>query len=156
MERHQVALVDIKEDAVEYKGKVYRYIVTLQDIFSRFLWLRPIERKKSSLVARELMTIYREHGPPKILQCDNGGEFKGDTRSMCKPIGVKIINNRAYHLQSQDKLERSHRYLRDKIQVDLRRLGENWVKNLPEYQSIINDDAKRELSGKSPFEIYIL
>ena len=48
-------------------------------------------------------------------------------------------------------MERSHRYLRDKIQVDLRKNGE---KNLPEYQSIINDDSKTELAWKSPFEVY--
>ena len=100
------------------------------------------------------MLLYREHRPPKILQCDNGGEFKGDTRNICKSIGIKIVNSRAYHPQSQGKVERSHRYLRDKIQVDLQKNGENWVKNLPEYQSIINDDSKRELAGKSPFEVY--
>ena len=26
------------------------------------------------------MRIYREHGPPKMLGYDNGGEFKGNTK----------------------------------------------------------------------------
>ena len=68
-------------------------------------------------------------------------------------LRLKIVNSGAYHPQSQGKVGRSHRYLRDKIQVDLRKNGENWVKNLPEYQSIINDDSKTELAGKSPFEV---
>ena len=32
--------------------------------------------------------------------------------------------------------------------------GANWVRNLPEYQSIMNDDVKQELGGRSPFQIY--
>ena len=100
------------------------------------------------------MKIYREHGPPEILQCDNRGEFRKDTKSLCKKIGVKIIISRAYHPQSQGKVERSHRTLRDKIRYDLLRAGTNWVKALPEYQSLLNDEVNEELCGKSPFEIY--
>ena len=154
MERHQIDLVSMKDQAIEYQGTVYRYILTVQDIFSRFLWLRPMSRKKSSVVAHELMTIYREHGPPKILQCDNGGEFKGNTTTVCKKIGIKVINSRAYHPQSQGKVERSHRTLRDKMRYDMLKEGTNWVKNLPKYQSIINDEVKQELAGRSPFQIY--
>lgn len=110
MERHQI----------DFEGVVYRYVMTLQDIFSRFLWLRPLIRKKSSSVAFELTRIYREHGPPKILQCDNGGEFKKYVMKAVQSVGVKIIRSRAYHPQSQRKVERSHRTLRDRIEYDLR------------------------------------
>ena len=155
MERHQIDLVDMKDEAVEFQGDVYRYILTVQDIFSRFMWMRPLQRKKSKAVSEELEKIYREHGPPKILQCDNGGEFKGNTRHVCKKIGIKIINSRAYHPQSQGKVERSHRTLREKIRYDiLQEKGSNWVERLPSYQSIMNDDVKNELGGRSPFEIY--
>ena len=154
MERHQIDLVDMKDEGVEYGGIVYRYILTLQDVFSRFLWLRPLSRKKSTVIAHELMKVYREHGPPKILQCDNGGEFKGNTKRACKDVGVKIVNSPAYHPQSQGKVERSHRTLRDKIRFDMLKEGANWVRNLPEYQSVMNDDVKQELGGRSPFQIY--
>ena len=75
-------------------------------------------------MAYELKKIYREHGAPKILQCDRGGEFKRDVVTACKKIGVKIKNSRAYHPQSQGKVERSHRMLRDKIRYDILRRGE--------------------------------
>ena len=74
--------------------------------------------------------------------------------SAVKHIGVKIINSRAYHPQSKGKVERSHPGLRDKIRYDILRKGANWVEALPEYQSIINDEVKAELGGKSPFQIY--
>ena len=154
MERHQIDLVDMKTEAVEFDGVIYRYILTLQDIFSRYLWLRPLSRKKSSAVASEISRIFREHGPPKILQCDNGGEFKKCVIAAANSVGVKIIRSRAYHPQSQGKVEWSHRTLRDRIQFDLRGHGCNWVKNLYKYQSALNDDVKRELGGRSPFEVY--
>ena len=51
-EQHQVDLVDMKRMQVEYKGKTYRYILSLMDLFSRFHWLVPLERKKSSFVKK--------------------------------------------------------------------------------------------------------
>ena len=151
MERHQVNLVDMINEEVEVNGKSYRYILTLQDIFSRYLWLRPLSRKSSSSVAFELKQIYREHGPPKILQCDRGGEFRRHVIKANQKIGVKIVNSRAYHPQSQGKVERSHRMLRDKIRYDILRRGSNWVENLSDYQGILNDEVKRELGGEKSF-----
>lgn len=76
MERHQIDLLDMKNEAVEFEGVVFRYILTVQNVFSRFMCLRPLKRKKSKAVSEELRKIYRNHCPPKILQCDNVGEFK--------------------------------------------------------------------------------
>ena len=53
-EQHQVDLVDMKGMQVEYKGKTYRYILSLVDLFSRFHGLAPLERKKSSFERKEL------------------------------------------------------------------------------------------------------
>ena len=81
---------------------------------------------------------------------------------MCKKIGVKVINSRASSSSKSGKSRaKPSKFctLRDKIRYDLLRagrdkLGKNWVKALPEYQSLLNDEVKEELCGKSPFEIY--
>ena len=54
------------------------------DIFSRFLFLRPLQTKETSEVAEHLLDIYIEHGPPEILQSDQGPEFKGVVRTVCE------------------------------------------------------------------------
>ena len=83
----------MKDEAVLYDKINYRSILTVQDVFSRYLWLRPLERKKSSIVAHELAKIYREHGPPQILQCDNGGrtilKVKARSSEAIEPSGRK-------------------------------------------------------------------
>ena len=40
--------------AVAYKGKPYKYILTLLNVFSRFQWLYPLESKHSSGVKKTL------------------------------------------------------------------------------------------------------
>ena len=57
-------------------GRTFQYILTVQDIFSRYIWLRPVTGKGSKQVAKELEELYSEVGQPKVLQCHNGGEFK--------------------------------------------------------------------------------
>ena len=56
-EQCQVDLVNMKGMQVDYKGKIYRYIFSLMDLFSRFHWLAPLERKKISFVNKELKGI---------------------------------------------------------------------------------------------------
>ena len=70
-ERHQMDLVDMKGEEVSANSREYRYIRTLQDVFSRFLWMRALEQRRSKSDAKELNRIYWEHSPPKILQCGN-------------------------------------------------------------------------------------
>ena len=150
-------LIDMKNMQVEYKGKTYRYILSLMDLFSRFHWLAPLERKKSSLVKKELQRIYSVHGKPERLQSDNGREFKKEVKSYCVKNKIKMIKCRPYHPQSQGKVERSHRVLRRKIYYDLmkqKKTGVNWVKCLPDYMKCLNHDKREELSWKSAFEIY--
>ena len=104
------------------------------DVFSRFIWLRPLKSK----------------------QGDQGSQFKEDVKRLCRKMQVKMIHSRPYHPQSQGKVrvERSHHALRSKMEYDLLKMGKkglNWAKALPEYQNILNEDPKEVLQYKSPF-----
>ena len=53
---------------------------------------RPLRTKKACDVAEMIADIYKV-GPlkyPKIFQCDNGSEFKGEVTKMLEKNGVKI------------------------------------------------------------------
>ena len=72
-------------------------------------------------------------------------------------MNIKLIYSRPRHPQSQGKVERCHRSLRSKIEYDLNKMGKygvNWVKQLPLYQNILNNDPKEVIADKTPFEIY--
>ena len=46
----------------------YKYMMSVIDIFSSFLFLRPLQTKESSEVAEHLLDIYMEHGPQKFCK----------------------------------------------------------------------------------------
>ena len=155
--RHQIDLVDMTGWKVTHGRSIYKYILTVQDVFSRYVWLKPLKGKSSRVIAQRLADIYMEHGPPKVLQHDQGCEFKGAVKRLMQTMRVKVIQSSPYHPQSQGKVERMHRALRKKLLYDLihmKRQGVNWVSQLPKYAQVLNEDPKRPLGWMTPFEVY--
>ena len=90
-DQHQIDLINMKNMAVVYKGKTYKYILSLLDVFSRFPCLYPLESKHSSGIKKKLKKIYSVHGLPQKLQSDNGGEFKKHVKEFCTTHKVKMV-----------------------------------------------------------------
>ena len=79
---HQVDLLYMPSDTL-YRSK-YKYILAGIDVASRYKVARPLRTKQARDVAEIIADIYKV-GPlkyPKIFQCDNGSEFKGDVTKM--------------------------------------------------------------------------
>ena len=73
-------------------GNKYKYILARIDVASRYKVARPLRTKQACDVAEMIADIYKV-GPltyPKIFQCDNGSEFKGDVIKMLEKNEVKI------------------------------------------------------------------
>ena len=90
-ERCQVDLIDMRSDQVRFHGQSFRYILSITDTFSRFLFLRPTAKKTSVNVASALTRVFAEHGNPSIIQCDQGTEFKGKVEELLRRINVRVI-----------------------------------------------------------------
>ncbi|XP_048236369.1 uncharacterized protein LOC124117280 [Haliotis rufescens] len=157
MGRHQVDLVGLTGMPAENDGETFIYILSVIDVFTRFLWLRPLSNKRACSVALELHKIYFEYGwaNPRILQCDQGSEFKGAVNQLCIEMGTKIVRSRAHHPQSQGKSERSHRDWKSHLEFDHSKHGDgesfNWVEKLPAYARIHNESIHSAL-GCSPYK----
>ena len=157
MERHQIDIVDLTAIAVTIDDKEYKYVLSIIDVFSRFLWLRALTNKNSNTVAMELYKIYIEYGPPKIIQSDQGSEFKGNVKELCNLLKTKMIYSRSHHPQSQGKDERSHQTWKKKIHQDLMNTQNegicDWVTGLPALQRTYNEGVHRSL-GITPYECF--
>ena len=94
-------------------------VLSVMDVFSRYLWLKPLTSKESSEVARALLDIYIEHGPPTIIQHDRGGEFRRSISKLIQKLSVRVIMSAPYHPETQGKVERSHRSFRIMLKFDL-------------------------------------
>ena len=69
-ERNQIDLVNMSSIAITIEDKTYKYILSVIDIFSRYLHLRSLESKDSYGIAQALVEIYNDHGTPEIIQSD--------------------------------------------------------------------------------------
>ena len=73
-------------------GNKYKYIPAGIDAASRFKVARLLRTKQARDVAEMIADIYKV-GPlkyPKIFQCDNGSEFKGEVTKMLAQQKVRI------------------------------------------------------------------
>ena len=89
-EMHQFDLFFMPLDSL--CGSKYEYILAGIDAASRYKVTRPLRMKQARDVAEMIADIYKV-GPftyPKIFQCDNGSEFKGDATKMLEKNEVKI------------------------------------------------------------------
>ena len=87
---HQFDLLYMPLDTLY--GNKYKYILAGVDAPSRFKVARTLKTKQVRDVAKMIADIYKV-GPltyPKIFQCDNGSEFKGDVTKMLEKNEVKI------------------------------------------------------------------
>ncbi|XP_062566093.1 uncharacterized protein LOC134228451 [Saccostrea cucullata] len=137
-----------------YNGVEYKYILSVLDVFSRYVWLRPLNSKESTEIADALESIYESEGPPKIIQCDNGREFHGSVTRLTEVLGCQIIKSRPYYPQSQGKIESSHKSWKSKLKYDLLKTSDsNWVRDLSKYAMLRNEEYHSSLKA-SPFYVY--
>ena len=72
-------------------GDTYKYFMSVIDIFSRFVFLSPLQTKESAEVAEHLLDIYNEHGPPR-----NSPERPRNRVGRCASPNVPMMKNAAY------------------------------------------------------------
>ena len=87
---HQFDLLYIPSNLL-YRDK-YKYILSRIDVASRYNVARPLRTKQAADVAAMIADIYKV-GPltyPKIFQCDNGSELKGEVTKLLQKHEVAI------------------------------------------------------------------
>ena len=87
---HQFDLLYMPSDSLY--GSKYKYVLAGIDAASRYKVARPLRIKQVRHVAEMIADIYKV-GPlkyPKIFQCDNGSEFKGDVTKMLEKNALRF------------------------------------------------------------------
>ncbi|CAF4867854.1 unnamed protein product [Rotaria sp. Silwood1] len=106
-------------------------------------------------VCDHLELIFCEHGTPTIIQTDQGTEFQGLFDELCLKRNIKHIRSRAYHPESQGKVERLNRSWKNKMFFDVLINGNtNWAASLPSYSQTYNTSKHRGLGNLTPFFVY--
>ena len=140
-EMHQFDLLYMPSDTLY--GSKYKYILAGIDAASRYKVVRPLRTKQARDVAEMIADIYKV-GPlkyPKIFQCDNGSEFKGDVTKMLEKNEVealnKILAERLFKVQDAQELN------------DPEKVSSRWVKHLYVLVDELNS-TETEMIGMKP------
>ena len=163
-EMHQFDLLYMPSDTLY--GNKYKYFLAGIDAASRYKVARLLTTKQAHNVAEMIADIYKV-GPltyPKIFQCDNGSEFKGEVTKMLEKHDVKIqqvtTNYKHTHtafVEALNKIlaERLFKVQDAKELNDPEKVSATWVKHL--YGSVDElKDTTTEMIGMKPKDAIVL
>ena len=131
----------VASDLMEFpqsKGQ-FKYVVMFQDLFTRWVQLRPLRSATDKNVAKafEELVLFR-WGTPDYLLTDNGKEFDNqDLGRILEVYGVTRVTTPPYHPQA-NPVERSNRTLKTMIATFVKTDHRNWDKHLHELRHAIN------------------
>ena len=109
MERHHEDLVNMSSISDSKQPRRKRYVSSVSDVFSRYIWLRTIIDKRPRTIVQKLEEKKNlEFSPPRTLQSDQGPEFLGTVEELCKCLSIRVLSGQPHHPQSRGKVERSH------------------------------------------------
>ncbi len=101
--------MDLSELSQEYVYGGYYYLFNLVDLFTKRLISRPLKNKDAATVLASLQDIFTTEPKPKILQSDNGGEFKNELMTAyLKSIKVKQQFSKSHTPEAQGLIERTN------------------------------------------------
>ena len=131
-------------------GSKYEYVLAGIDAASRYKVARPLRTKQVRDVAEMIADIYKV-GPltyPKIFQCDNGSEFKGDVTKMLEKneVTIRRETNKYKHthtafVEALNKIltERLFKVHDAQVLNDPEKVSSRWVKHLYGLVDELND-----------------
>ena len=89
---------------VEIDGKKYQWILESVCFHARYLVMRALHSKDTTVVSEQLLQVFAHFGTPSIIQYDRGSEFMGSVEKVAKVPQAKIIHSRERYMQSQGKV----------------------------------------------------
>ena len=138
-------------------GKSNRYIVTMMDVYSRYLIASPVRNHRASMVSRCLYeSVVAYFGAPRSILSDRGAEFTGMVwESLTQMLGAKIKLTSPYYPQGNSVIERSHRTLSNMLRTMLlEKRGRDWSSLLPSVMLYMNSMIQEKI-GVSACEILL-
>jgi transposase InsO family protein len=92
--------------------------LTILDDYSRFsLCLKGFTNEEGDSVKEALVEVFTQYGLPQRMTMDNGPQWKTASKLSVWLMrqGIKVSHSRPYHPQTQGKLERFHRTLKEEV-----------------------------------------
>ena len=136
-------------------GRSNRFIVTIMDVYSRYLIAVPVKNHRAATVSRCLYeSVVAYFGPPRSILSDRGTEFTSVIwETLSQMLGAKIKLTAPYYPQGNAVIERSHRTLNNMLRTMLlEKERREWSSLIPSIMLYMNSMIQ-EKTGVSAGEI---
>ena len=131
-----------------------KYILTVQDNFSRYVNLYPCRHEDGSTVVRLLRHHFCKFGFPASIRSDQGSHFVNlEVKSFLEQHAIAHALSPAYHPESQGRVERLHKTLLEMLRTYTRGKAATWAALVDNVQFFLNSQHHRSLNC-SPFEAF--
>jgi hypothetical protein len=132
----------------------YKYILVIQDLFSKWVEAFPIRSKTAEEVADVLLReVVCRFGAPRQILSDNGKEFLNELlTAVCKVIGSVKIFTAPYRPQTDGQVERFNKTLATTISHFTNEQMNNWNQFIP-FACFAYRITRQSSTHTSPFEI---
>ena len=108
-----------------------RYVLVMQDHFTKFVVLVALRNKRSSLISHKVHKhLFCVFGAPKHIITDDGGEFKGEFAVLCKEWNVRHTETLPYHHQANGLAERYMQSLNKIVRIITEERQTTWPQAL--------------------------
>lgn len=144
-------LADV-QNLSEYNNGI-KFLLVIVDVFSRFMWVRPLKDRKAKSVIEAFQDILRDPRRPKAIRTDKGSEFYNRyLQQYLREQDIKI-----FYALNETKANFAERYIQT-LKKRLYRYFTHLQKNkyldiLQDVVRSINDTPNRSLNGRTPSSV---
>uniref|UniRef100_A0A3B4WDD1 Gypsy retrotransposon integrase-like protein 1 n=2 Tax=Seriola lalandi dorsalis TaxID=1841481 RepID=A0A3B4WDD1_SERLL len=128
-----------------------RYIVVVQDYFSKWVEAYPVPDEQAITVAEKITSEWVcRHGAPHSLHSDQGTNFESAVfQGMCTLLGIEKTRTTPFHPQSDGQVERFNATLQKILATTAERCHWDWDIMIP-YALMAYRATKHSSTGLSP------
>jgi transposase InsO family protein len=137
--------------------------LTVRDAFSRFVLTVKLMSMRTENVRAELARLFKKHGIPRAIQCDNGAPFvsvraRGGVSTLSAwwiSLGIKIVRSRLASPQDNGAHERMHRDVASDVEASPMASIRLQQRACNRWRQTFNHVRPHEaLDGRTPAEVY--
>ena len=119
---------------------MYKYLLVVTDLFSRFAWVIPTKDQTAQTVAQALWHgVIQPFSCPQRFLSDQGASFESRLiKELCQYYGCVKSRTSSYHPQGNGTCERFNQTLMNLLGTLEKDKQDNWVESLPELVKAYN------------------
>lgn len=132
----------------------YRYILSIVDVFSRYIMIVPMRDTSSKSIIQVLLQRWMSvFGSPQSIISDNATNFtSNEIKDFCKSWGIEKRECSPYYPQGNGIVERSFRTIKDMLYATSMKNKQDWSLSIP-YVEMGLRSSKSKTTGHTPNDI---